>query len=199
MITVLGIGPGDQEYRLQGTQKYLEQADVVIGSQRQLTTFSVVKNKQMKLPHLSELKQYLQANLQKNIVLLASGDPLLYGIGTWVINQFGKEKIKIVPGISSIQYMFHQLQVSMNGCYLTSSHGRKPNFDFLLQHSKVGMVTDEVLGPYEIGQEIKRRGLHRTIYVGERLSYPDERITKYDEQTIEDRNYEMNVVIVTNA
>ena len=61
------------------------------------------------------------------------------------------------------------------------------------------MVTDKVIGPYEIGQEIKKRGLHRIIYVGEKLSYPDEQITKYDEQTIENRDYEMNVVIITNA
>ncbi|MBB1079419.1 cobalt-precorrin-7 (C(5))-methyltransferase [Limosilactobacillus sp. STM2_1] len=199
MITVLGIGPGDSRYQLQGTHEYLEQADVVIGSKRQLTIFPEVESKQMELPHLSELKQYLQANLQKNIVLLASGDPLLYGIGTWITDQIDEQKIKIVPGISSIQYMFHQLQLSMNDCYLTSSHGRKPDFDFLLQHSKVGMVTDKTLGPYEIGQEIKRRGLQRNIYVGEKLSYPDEKITKYDEQTIENRDYEMNVVIITDA
>lgn len=61
------------------------------------------------------------------------------------------------------------------------------------------MVTDQQLGPFEIGQEIKKRGLHRKIYVGERLSYPDEKITQYDETTIEQRRYEMNVVIITNA
>ena len=199
MITVLGIGPGDQEYMLQGTHKYLAQADVVIGSSRQLAIFSDMAEKHMKLPRLAELKDYLEANPQKNIVLLASGDPLLYGIGTWVKNQLGSQNIKIVPGISSVQYMFHQLQISMNDCYLTSSHGRTPDFDLLLKHPKVGMVTDKVIGPYEIGQEIKKRGLHRIIYVGEKLSYPDEQITKYDEQTIENRDYEMNVVIITNA
>lgn len=199
MITVLGIGPGNQEYRLQGTQKYLEQADVVIGSSRQLAIFPAIAEKEMKLPRLAELKAYLQANSQKNIVLLASGDPLLYGIGTWVKDQFGSQQVKLVPGISSIQYMFHQLQISMNDCFLTSSHGRTPDFDFLLRHSKVGMITDKIIGPYEIGQEIKKRGLHRHIYVGERLSYPDEQITKYDEQTIENRDYEMNVVIITDA
>ena len=61
------------------------------------------------------------------------------------------------------------------------------------------MVTDQKIGPFEIGQEIKKRGLHKKIYVGERLSYPDERITCYDESTVEQRKYEMNVVVITNA
>ena len=200
MIIVVGIGPGDSALRLTGTEKYIAQADVVIGSARQLEAFpQVPEAKQKVLPHLAELQDYLQANAAKQIVLLASGDPLLYGIGTWVSKHFPTDQVKIIPGISSIQYLFHQLQLSMNDCYLTSSHGRKPDFDFLLRHEKVGMVTDQDLGPYEIAQEIRRRGQHRHIYVGERLSYPDERISEYDEQTVENRDYGMNVVIITNA
>lgn len=200
MIIVLGIGPGNQEYRLQGTDQYLEQADVVIGSKRQLATFpQVVESKRKMLPRLVELKAYLQKNAQQKNVLLASGNPLLYGIGTWVKNNIHNQQVKLVPGISSIQYMFHQLQLSMNDCYLTSSHGRTPDFDFLLQHPKIGMVTDQHIGPYEIGQEIKKRGMHRKIYVGERLSYPDEQISQYDEKSVEQRQYEMNVVVITNA
>ncbi|MCC4440739.1 cobalt-precorrin-7 (C(5))-methyltransferase [Limosilactobacillus reuteri] len=200
MIVVLGIGPGNEDYRLEGMTKYLAEADVVIGSNRQLETISnIPENKKMILPHLVELRDYLREHYNDKNVLLASGDPLLYGIGTWVKSNIQNQKIKIIPGISSIQYMFHQLQLSMNNCYLTSSHGRTPDFDFLLQHSKVGMVTDQKIGPFEIGQEIKKRGLHKKIYVGERLSYPDERITCYDESTVEQRKYEMNVVVITNA
>lgn len=200
MITVLGIGPGDQGLRLAGTEKYLRQADVVIGSSRQLATFpDVPAAKRLPLPHLPELKEYLTANSNRNIVLLASGDPLLYGIGTWVTKNFGDQQVRIVPGISSIQYMFHQVQLSMNDCYLTSSHGRRPDFDFLLRHDKVGMVTDQKLGPFQIAQEIRKRGQHRIIYIGENLSYPNERIEKQCETTVEDRQYGMNVVIITNA
>lgn len=199
MITVLGIGPGDGKYRLEGTTEYLQNADVVIGSARQLASFTdLPTNKQMRLPHLGELQEYLQQHINRQIVLLASGDPLLYGIGTWVKKNFPDQQIQIIPGISSIQYFFHRLQLSLNDCYLTSSHGRVPDFDFLLQHEKVGMVTDQQLGPYEIAQEIKRRGQHRLIFVGENLSYPNERISRYTEETVEKRQYDMNVVIITN-
>lgn len=199
MITVLGIGPGSDDLMLSGYQRYLDQADLVIGSRRQLGLFEIDDSKQKSLPKLSRLREFLQANLNRRIVLLASGDPLLYGIGNWAITNFGSEHVKVVPGISSIQYLFNQLGLSMNDTYLTSSHGRQPDFDFLLAHQTVGMVTDQVIGPYQIAQEIKKRGQHRRIYVGELLSYPEEKISTYTEATVENRDYQMNAVIITNA
>ncbi len=199
MITVVGIGPGAPELMLAGMTKWLTQADVVIGSARQLASLPVPTAKQKVLPRLSELQTFINQNWQKQIVLLASGDPLLFGIGTWVLHHFERRDVKIIPGVSSIQYCFHQFGLSMNNCYLTSSHGRQPDFDFLLAHQTIGMVTDDVIGPYEIAQEIKKRHQKRQIYIGEHLSYPDERLSQRTAETVEKRNYQLNVVIITNA
>ncbi|GAX00480.1 cobalt-precorrin-7 (C(5))-methyltransferase [Secundilactobacillus silagei] len=198
MITVLGIGPGRASLRLNGSQKWVDQADLVIGSRRQLDAFDTSQATEKLFTKLSELKTTIDDWLAngKNVVILASGDPILYGIGNWTIAQFGRDAVRLVPGISSIQYMFNTVGLSMNDVYLTSSHGRVPDFDFLLTHRVVGMVTDSQIGPFEIGEAIKKRHLHRTILVGERLSYPDERISSYTESTVEKRDYQMNVVII---
>lgn len=45
---------------------------------------------------------------------------------------------------------------------LQAYHGKTPNFDFLLQHEKVAMVTDTIIGPYEIAAEILQRGLKKS-------------------------------------
>lgn len=198
MITVVGIGPGAADLRLAGTAALVAQADVVIGSKRQLAEFDPQVTT-LVLPHLDELGTYLKAHRQLNIILLASGDPLLYGIGNWVLKQLPASEIKIIPGISSIQYCFHQLGLSMNDVYLTSSHGRQPDFDFLLHHDKVGMVTDQVIGPVEIAVAIRKRKQHRVIYVGENLSYSNEKISRFTETTVPNQKFGMNVVIITNA
>lgn len=112
MITVLGIGPGDRKLCLLGTETYLKQADTVIGSPRQLALFpGIPQEKQLRLPRLTALKEYLVQNKTRSIVLLASGDPLLYGIGTWVTKNFSKQQIQIIPGlvqsnICSIAYTY---------------------------------------------------------------------------------------------
>ncbi|MFD1123899.1 cobalt-precorrin-7 (C(5))-methyltransferase [Lentilactobacillus raoultii] len=199
MIIVLGIGPGSDDLMINGSSQYLEEAETLIGSSRQLALFPTFKSKAVVLPKLKDLEIFLKAHIDKKIVILASGDPLLYGIGNWVIKKFPGEKIQIVPGISAIQYFFHRLKFPMNDVYLTSSHGQVPDFDFLLQHTTIGMVTDQVTGPYEIAQEIKKRGQHRQVFIGEMLSYPDEKISVATELTVKKRNYQMNVVIITNA
>ena len=199
MITVVGIGPGRDDLQLKGLDDYLAHAEIVVGSERQLATLQVPASKAYPLPKLAELKRYLTAHLTQDIVILASGDPLLYGIGTWVRRNFPADSVRLIPGISSIQYCFHQFGLAMNDCYLTSSHGRRPDFDFLLAHETVGMVTDQACGPYQIAQEILQRGQQRKIYIGERLSYPDEQLHAYLPTEVPDRKYELNVVIIKNA
>ena len=84
----------------------------------------------------------------------------------------------------------------MNEAYLTSSHAKIPNFDFILSLPKVFMVTDKKIGPYEIAQEVKKRGLKKVLVIGENLSYEDENIEILAEDRVVDRQYEMNVVVI---
>jgi cobalt-precorrin-7 (C5)-methyltransferase len=85
----------------------------------------------------------------------------------------------------------------MNDLYITSSHGKQPDFDFIFQHDKVAMVTDKVVGPFQIAQEIQQRGLSRTLIVGENLSYPDERLHFLQPEQVQP-DYDMNVVVILN-
>ncbi|KRL68234.1 cobalt-precorrin-7 (C(5))-methyltransferase [Companilactobacillus versmoldensis] len=198
MITVTGIGPGAKNLMIQRVFDEVEKADLVIGSKRQLALFDLPEDKSMVLPKLMVLKDFLLKNQTQRIVLLASGDPYLYGIANWLKREISNQEVTVVPGISSIQYLFNRVGIAMNDSYLTSSHGRIPDFDFLLQHEIICMVTDDKIGPFQIAQEIKKRGQHRQIVIGENLSYPDEKITRTDENSISDREYKMNVVLITN-
>lgn len=198
MITVAGIGPGNPELMIQKVFMSVKEADLVIGSIRQLSLFDLPENKKMVLPKLMKLKEFLLKNSQLNIVLLASGDPYLYGIANWLKREVNNQPVDVIPGISSIQYLFNRVGISMNDSYLTSSHGRVPDFDFLLKHQTICMVTDEKIGPFQIAQEVIARGQHRNIFIGENLSYPDELITKTTESEVKNRKYKMNVVLITN-
>lgn len=198
MITVTGIGPGKVSLLLNRVLDEIEQSDIVIGSSRQLdivpVTFTGLKKELPK--KLQELEMFLQKEKDKKIVVLASGEPLLYGIGNWMMTRFEAKDIQIIPGISSMQYMFSQLKLSMNDTYFTSSHGKEPNYDLILSLSKVALVTDEKIGPYQLAEEIRHRGLKRTIFIGENLSYPNESIRKFDESNVPNEVFNMNVVVL---
>ncbi|MBC1902132.1 cobalt-precorrin-7 (C(5))-methyltransferase [Listeria innocua] len=196
MITVVGIGPGDTNLLINAARQALSSADSVYGSKRQLQEIAELTTAIcLLLPKkLADLKNIPHQN--KNVVILASGDPLLYGIGNWVMTNFS-EDIHIIPGISAIQMMFHQIKLPMNDCFITSSHGKTPNFDFLLQHEKVAMVTDSIIGPYEIAAEISKRNLKKIMFIGENLSSTEERIHKLRPGEVE-KKYDMNVVMIVD-
>ena len=85
----------------------------------------------------------------------------------------------------------------MNDVYITSSHGKTPDFDYILSHKKVCMVTDNKIGPHEICREIQNRNLKKIVVVGENLSYPNERIIMgKPEEILEVENFDMNVVVI---
>lgn len=92
--------------------------------------------------NIAELLNWIVGQQDKRIVVLASGDPLFYGIGTRMVTHFGIERVRIIPGISAVQYLCAQSGIDMNDMWLTSSHGRSVCFDALARHRKVAMVTD---------------------------------------------------------
>ncbi|MDT0090482.1 cobalt-precorrin-7 (C(5))-methyltransferase [Listeria marthii] len=194
MITVVGIGPGDTKLLINEAKVAISKADTVYGSTRQLQEIAELTTATLMLlpKKLADLKSIPHQN--QNVVILASGDPLLYGIGNWAMANFA-EDVRIIPGISAIQMMFHRIKLPMNDCFVTSSHGKTPNFDFLLQHEKVAMVTDTIIGPYEIAAEILKRDLNKIIFIGENLSSKEERIHKLKPEDVA-KKYDMNVVVI---
>ncbi|NDK97638.1 cobalt-precorrin-7 (C(5))-methyltransferase [Photorhabdus bodei] len=198
MITVVGIGPGDTAYLIPQAQYYITEAEVLVGGRRHLEIFSGVTHETRVVDaDLAGLLAWLQNNSTRRIVVLASGDPLLYGIGKLLSEYFTADDLRIIPGISSIQYLCAKAALDMNDIYLTSSHGRTPDFGWLLQHDKVGMVTDGRVGPRAIAQAIIERGLSRTLIIGENLSLPNERIHRLRPEAVA-TDYDMNVVVILN-
>nr|WP_255556789.1 cobalt-precorrin-7 (C(5))-methyltransferase [Sodalis sp. dw_96] len=194
-MSVVGLGPGDVNYLTPRARELINRCEVLIGSPRQLACFPDFHQEKRPLDaNLPALAAWLAAHREQWVVVLASGDPMLYGIGDYLSRHVDGSP-QVVPGISAVQYLFSRLGLSMNDIYLTSSHGREPDFDFVLQHAKVAMMTDRHIGPYEIAGQILARGLRRTLVVGENLSYPDERIHILSPDRVA-REYAMNVVVI---
>lgn len=198
MIDVIGIGPGALGYCLVGQEEICQQADCILGSSRHLEVLpEEYRHKGLVAPKkLGELHQLLQTYPEDaRIVYLVSGDPLIYGLGKWVSEKF-PDRVRIIPGISSMQYLASKVCLPMNDAYLTSSHAKVPNFDLIMSLPKVFMVTDQHVGPYQIAQEVIRRGGERKLIIGEQLSYEDEEITILPAEQVIDREYKMNVVVI---
>ncbi|MEC5317827.1 cobalt-precorrin-7 (C(5))-methyltransferase [Brenneria populi subsp. brevivirga] len=198
MIVVVGIGPGSLAHLTPQAQRAIAAAEILVGGARHLALFPDFNGETRRLDaDLDGLMAWLDARKSRRVAVLASGDPLLYGIGKRLSAHFAADELLIVPGISAVQYLCARIALDMNDIYLTSSHGRAPDFDWLLRHDKVAMVTDRHIGPRAIADAILQRNLTRTLIIGENLSLPDERIHRLAPEQVAQR-YDMNVVVILN-
>ena len=198
MINVIGLGPGNTDYITKLGEKLIQNSDVVIGGKRNLESIIDFEGEKIEISsNLKERVEYINNNKHKQISVIASGDPLIYGIGRYLSKNIDKEDLNIVSGISSLQYIFSKVHIDMNDLYITSSHGKTPDFDYVLSHKKVCMVTDKIIGPKEICKQILDRNLEKTIVVGENLSYDNERITiGSPEDILNLEDFDMCVVVI---
>ena len=198
MINVIGLGPGNTDYITKLGEKLIQNSDVVIGGKRNLESIVDFEGEKIEISsNLKEIVEYINNNKHKQISVIASGDPLIYGIGRYLSKNIDKEDLNIVSGISSLQYIFSKVHIDMNDLYITSSHGKTPDFDYVLSHKKVCMVTDKIIGPKEICQQIIDRNLDKTVIVGENLSYDNEKITIGNpEDILNSYDFDMCVVVI---
>ena len=198
MINVIGLGPGNTDYITKLGEKLIQNSDVVIGGKRNLESIVDFEGEKIEISsNLKEIVEYINNNKHKQISVIASGDPLIYGIGRYLSKNIDKEDLNIVSGISSLQYIFSKVHIDMNDLCITSSHGKTPDFDYVLSHKKVCMVTDKIIGPKEICKQILDRNLEKTIVVGENLSYDNERITiGSPEDILNLEDFDMCVVVI---
>jgi precorrin-6B C5,15-methyltransferase / cobalt-precorrin-6B C5,C15-methyltransferase len=59
-------------------------------------------------------------------VVLATGDPLLFGVGATLVRELGAEEVTVVPAVSAVQEAFARARIPWHGCRLLSAHGREP-------------------------------------------------------------------------
>ncbi|MEG0250436.1 MAG: precorrin-6y C5,15-methyltransferase (decarboxylating) subunit CbiE [Peptostreptococcus sp.] len=198
MLYIVGIGPGNRKYMTEIAKDVIDRSEIVIAGKRNMESLSENNKEKFYLSaDLKEMKNYIIDNKQKDIVILASGDPSIYGIASYIKRELGNIlDIEVISGISSIQYAFSAFKLDMNDVYISSSHGRNPNYNFIFMHDKIAMVTDKNIGPYEISQEIRKRNLNYNIYIGENLSYSNEILTITNSNEINRKDYDMAVIIL---
>ncbi|MGB9779781.1 precorrin-6y C5,15-methyltransferase (decarboxylating) subunit CbiE [Caldanaerobacter sp.] len=199
MVTIVGVGPGSRRFISFYALEKIKNAEVLVGGRRHLEEFYDISCEKIAIDTSLEFKELLKR--KENIVILSSGDPLLYGIAETILKYVDKDEVEIIPGISSVQYLCAKIKVSERGLQVLSLHGREEDFiGTLLKHKKVAIFTDAVRTPQYIAKKLKEKGIENVrIFVGENLSYDEERIYEFSVQELLEFNqdFRLNVVVIT--
>ena len=88
-------------------------------------------------------------------MLLASGDPLFYGVARYLCDKLGKEHFEVIPHVSSMQMAFARVKESWEEAFLTnlSNYGLENALSKIRVADKVGLFTTDEFTPATIAAD----------------------------------------------
>lgn len=183
-IYVIGIGEdGANGLTAQSLQR-IRDADLLLGGERHLACFQDVQGERKVLESgLAALVEELKdRRARERIVVLASGDPLFFGMAGYLAGKLEPGSLEIIPQLSSMQRAFAKLGTSWQDAVVDSVHGRP--MTGLAQRidgqAKVALLTDEVNSPMALAAYLLRFDMTEyDAFVGENLGGPEERYHRY--------------------
>ena len=91
-----------------------------------------------------------------NVAVLASGDPLFFGIGKRLLHEFGSEAVQVHPAVSSMQKAFARFKLPWDDARIVSLHGRKHAHipGLLMANAKTFVFTDHENSPDKLASDI---------------------------------------------
>ena len=101
-VTVVGIGDDGWDGLTETARAALQQAPMIVGSTRQLGLLPDlgVRRQPLPSPLLSQLDDLVASN--PGLCLLASGDPMLHGLGATLARRLGAGRLRVLPAVSSV-------------------------------------------------------------------------------------------------
>lgn len=212
VVQVVGIGLSGPKSLSALTLALVESATLLIGGNRHLAAFehlTKARNESVEVWPLGDftqafdsLRSRLQAHPNTRAVILASGDPLFFGIGRLLLEAFPAEQLTFHPQVSSIQLAFSCLRLPWQDATLLSVHGRSEKR--LIESvkrgdSKIAVLTDGVLTPQAIAALIESLDfpVHYRLWVCENLGSENERVSAYRPNELASQTFSpLNVVVL---
>jgi len=196
-IKVIGIGEDGPKSLLPLYQKWIAESEILVGGERLLDFFPEYKGEKWVIKKgLSPLVEKIKKS-GKRVVVLASGDPLFFGIGSYLSK---KMPVEIYPALSSVQLAFSRICDSWQDCTFLSVHGR--NMKGLAQKvdgkNKVCLLTDEENSPDAIARYLLAFGITEyEAIVAENVGGKNERIRTFTLEEMAGEKFDpLNVVIL---
>ena len=191
-ITIVGAGPGSQDYVTPIAKKAVRNAELVVGAERALDLFSGdFKGEVLKLTAKNMNKTLNKAvdlaQKGKSVVVLSTGDPGFSGL-LRTVSRVAKGKsveVEVVPGISSVQVCAARLSMPWDELTLFSFHDgvgaeKKAKLVNVVRDGRDALLLPDPknFSPAQSAKFLVESGIDAEIpvFVCENLTLSDERI-----------------------
>jgi precorrin-6Y C5,15-methyltransferase (decarboxylating) len=124
-LNVVGLGADGPAGLAPAARALIDGAEVLVGGQRHLTLAGneTAERLTWRLP-LDEVVADIAARRGKRVVVLATGDPMAYGIGTTLARHFGRDEMAILPAPGAFSLAAARLGWPLDETVCLTLHGR---------------------------------------------------------------------------
>jgi precorrin-6y C5,15-methyltransferase (decarboxylating) CbiE subunit len=179
-ITIVGCGPGAADYVTPAAHRAVAEAQIVVGSPRLLTLFPDASPAQILVGAdvAAALDQMAAVHDGRSMAVLVSGDAGLYSLAQHVLGRFGRERCRVIPGISSLQVAFARLGLDWANARVLSAHGRLPQIDAaeLTAVDKIAILAGTSAGLQWAARAAQSLHESHAGFLCENLTLADERV-----------------------
>ena len=202
------IGISGQEPSAQGLQ-VLDKCSIAVASGRYA---HIARSLGLDIIPIAPVKAMLQeletALLSGPVAVLASGDPLFFGVGRTLVKKFGAHRINIHPALSSMQLACARFRIPWDDMKFISLHGREyeNTAAAILRNEKTVLFTDSRNSPDTIARSVLERLTEASdtetissimVHVAENLGLPEEKLVTGSLEEIASQTFRpMNIMIV---
>jgi len=208
-VTVVGV-PEDGCLSLTSRAvNTVEKARVLAGNGRLLEWFPQFKGQVLTMEQgfSSWLNQVLEESEEGGVVVLASGDPLFFGIGSTLLKHLPAKALKFVPSPSSMQLACSRIGLPWHDARTISLHGRSEHHQTirgLSSQMQTGslfcLLTDNHNHPARIAEHLLAyHNREWQVWVAEHLGAPDETISHWSLESLakcERSFHSLNVMVL---
>lgn len=183
-VTVVGIGDDGCVGLSARGRNAIAAAQVLVGGERHLAFVPEFTGERIivKGGLAGVLDRVAAAAEDQNVCVLASGDPLFFGIGASVVERVGGDHVEIIPQPSSMQLAFARAGLRWEDAAILSVHGRPLTglVARLRARGKAALLTDDERSPARIAAHMIEHGESAwCAWVCERLGGPGERVRMF--------------------
>lgn len=212
-IYIIGIGMGNPDTITIRGKELISNSPVLIGARRMVDSFKIDNQQVVHAIAPDEILTWIEEHTEiEKAAVLMSGD-LGFFSGAKKLRTLIKEKygsmtgneqlhFEYVPGISSLSYFSSAIGLPWEDTKIVSLHGRDDrDVSAVLNNHKTFFLTDGGNNTVKkiCGRLIEAGLEHVLVFVGENLSYENEKITRGTALKLHERDFEpLSVVIVIN-
>ena len=179
-VTIVGAGAGSRELLAPKACQAVQESQMVFGAARLLEVFDLAEKQVFDTFSPQKICREIFASNLERFCVVVSGDTGFYSLASSLTESLsGYAEVSWLPAVSSFSYMLSRLCKPWQEVSAVSLHGRQVDIvPLAMNHPRLFVLTGGDNSVQAVCQRLTQAGMgFLEAWAGERLSYPEEKIT----------------------